>query len=469
MSRWLRAATAVAVFLTVLVEPGASGAAAPRDCSGMALSPEFAKTRSVLCARMEVDDSPPPPGIDDRRVEIWLSKDAGRTWRQRGAVGFTVRGDVPPNAPVRFIGSHITGVLFSALYADDATMYVGISGDGLYASTDEGDTWRPVDPLADGPGFAVSFTPYADYGTLAAQDEALAPIAYLHGAGQISITPTAPLPSASVALPGSARIDPPSHRLVSLPVMPIRVEFPPTRSNDLPALFTGYDFDGSVKSDWVFDDLQTALYACDYDLACSEHRYTFPDQELVWVAASPSYQKDRTIFAISRVIPSFGEFEEYDVLPRVSRDGGRTFAPWKEVERLLAPIRSRGGEIGLLLTSDPDLRRRLIVHVSAYWPRGHVARAGDPPTEQFFVSDDLGRTWRRTGWQNFVGGKRTGGTLPWRASGGTETTSPPLVLAADGRLFFQPSSTPSRAFLVDQATAFCSLDGGVRWSWPCAR
>ena len=458
MTRRGRGALAAAVVATVLVAPSATGADVPPDCVALALSPDFGRTRSVLCPRVvEAADG-------SRIVEIWLSEDAGRTWTRRAGVGLALRPSTP-SGPGQVRGSELTGAMFSAQYAVDRTLHLAISDSGLFSSTDEGDTWASSDVLATGSPGTVSFTPYVDRETLAATDRVQTPIAFL--AGTVNIRSNEPAPT-ELQLPPSARIDPPVHRFVDLPkVFPQRIEFPGRATDDdQPALFTGFSFDGSDPTDWLFDDLQTSLFACDLALSCPERRFTFPDSELTTVRASANYGRDRTLFAISLKIPTLGLPLDWDTIPRISTDGGRTFRSWPSLEQVAAPVRAKRGYVGIDLAVDRALRNRVVARVQVGWLPGHVSSAADPPHDRFMISEDSGRTWRVTGSRRY-GDARPREDRTWPAGNGP-VNADQLQLGADGRLFAL-SSLPSASGEETPLKGHCSVDNGRTWTWPCAR
>lgn len=468
MRRRARAAVTLATLAAVLIAPSASGAAAPPHCSGLALSPDFSRTRTVLCA---VEPEPDAAAPTQTSIQIWLSRDAGRTWSLRRGAGLVVA----PRTEA-FNGGRLSGVLFSGRYAEDRAMYVAIEDQGLLASTDDGDTWRNVDPLAVGRRETVMFTPYVDGETLRANDQVLAPVAFHAGFVQTTTRETSGAPETKNLAPPSARILPPVHQVADVPpVFALQMAFPPTNGEDLPGLFTGYESRPRVDDapEMILERTVTYLYGCAYDLACPELRHTFPEGELVNTYASPDYARDATIFAIGYRFGAFGQLD-FDFTSRVSRDGGRTFVRWADLERHLAPIRATGARPSVLLASDPARRSRLVARVLALRVAPRVPRASDPPDEQFFVSDDLGRTWRRTGWRRIQSRGRSTGTLPWgpgREPGtATDKSLAIFAMAADGRLFMQLHSPDGQPFRQQNPPGtYCSVDGGLRWRWPCAR
>lgn len=114
------------VVLSALL-PGAGRAAAPIPCRDLDYGPVRSARPVLVCY-----------GVRDGAVVINVSEDRGRTWTEKRAAG-------TPDATDFFFS-----ILVSPAYDTDRTIYLRYQSLGLYASTDGGATFGPVDVQGGG-------------------------------------------------------------------------------------------------------------------------------------------------------------------------------------------------------------------------------------------------------------------------------------------------------------------------------
>jgi hypothetical protein len=402
---------AVAVVLAaaatpVLAGPGLGRAAAA--CDTFDVSPFFATDHTVVCAARGKGG-----------VSVEVSQDAGRSWR---AIPVTFAGPTT--------GPDIFKIVVSPGYDTDHTVYLHTSA-GLYASRDLSATFVPVDLTA-----STNAVPF--WTLLPLRDSATGVVSFVLADQQ-----------------QSARITPPA---VHEPV--------PGAAPDLTHAFlaprdTGPTSEPLALGLHQIDGIpRPAVYGCNAAFACTELRHTFGPGTALGAWLSPAYPTDDTV--VVEVADKTG-FTFYR-----STDAGRTFAPWRDLMRVVTPLNrallAHGGSFDqpAALVWDPTNPRRVYLRSTA------LSGRGGPPYDQLYRSDDAGRTWRRLGYALAVV-DAPHGTLPWNA---TFTVQRPiananqLAVAADGRVFALGEALGGG---VDVHGFYCSTDHGAHWSRVCGR
>jgi hypothetical protein len=413
----VRRALAGVVVLALVPAPssGAAAATSPR-CTALAVSPDFRRDRSVLCLRLVISPA--------RDVEVWASKDGGRTWQRTAGAGLAFDA-VAETDPVP---------VFSPRYADDRSVYV-MTGKGLHVSTDLGATFTLVDALADGGGHG-SLVPFvvtdpAPLGVVPATRTQLVHAHLGHGAAVVDPALRLHRPVAGSAS-GSARFLLPSGFPAAGEAFSLTSDDDVTASR--PREVPGWD-------------------VCDPTLTCTR-RFTFPADnafESAWLA--PDVARSGGAYAVLR---AFGA----GVSAWRSDDSGRTFTRWKSVDGLVAQAARYDGRPQLSFAVSAGAPKRIYLQVARSNTQGPRRRTVRDSRVMLYRSDDRGTTWRLVSFTpgDEMPGPR--GTVPW-------DDNARLYVAPDGRLFAlgpDPASDGAGAKVT-----FCSTDEGRTWHRACAR
>lgn len=406
MVRRAWAAAAVALVASLGAAPAAPAASAtPARCFAVTVAPTFAADGKVACA-----------GWDG----VWLSTDRGRSWQRRASTGL---------APMAS-SSGISGVLFSPRYGADRTLYV--FADKLLASTDDGETFVPVDGDFAWGGL-LQLAPFVSTAPLAA---GLAPVERVSFAYPGLYGYTAPSPSV---------IEPDLHLrrpVTGSGTITMRFVTPPRMGpNDNAFSFT-------LHADGLGVD------RCDATFTCGEPLATFRGDDFLlslpraWVSADwPRHRRVHAVWMTKNGVRAFR-----------SLDGGNTFVPWRSVDRLVR--RAKGASDAPQVTFAHTAQAPGRLYAAVQQDTGFAPPRGTLVSE-LYRSDDFGDTWRLVA-AGRQGAPRGAGRLPGAFSGyhGYEQG---LVPAPDGRLFAA----------IDQdgvnAIVHCSTDGGRTWAPLCAR
>jgi hypothetical protein len=385
---------------------GAARTEVSPPCERVLPSPSFAKDHVVACLAGNL---------------IWVSTDAGRLWHRPLARG------LPPDAgalpqPIPTAAPGPMELFFSPLFAEDHTLYAHADTGPLLASTDLGETFTVADPTAyqtNGIDFRpfVQTGPTGDHTALTYDDTNhwfIRPD--LH-----SRVPGFNVDNAvGIALPQRFPADGEAAFLL--------------RRNSTAAGKPGLPF---------------TVYACRDELDCAV-RADLPvstsgwDVTGNWLGGRPGR---RTVYFALR-----GQTDGASAWR--STDGGRTFASWTSLTRLLVrDVRRDADRPEYQLAHHPAFPHRVYLRVSRVL-RERAARS--VPDEAVFRSDDDGTTWRQVagGWSSARGGA---GSVPWMGfpTGGWPGT---FELAGDGSLFATGWARGDHRIAVYRST-----DGGAHW------
>lgn len=412
----LAAAAAVAVSVALSV-PGA--AAAPVPCEAVVASPTFARDRTAACLYRKDSNSP---------MLLAMSTDGARSWRTVAMTGLARPEGVP--------GIDLV-VRFSPAYATDRTL-LAVTGNGLFLSTDRGETFSLVDGLVSGGGFGNPLVYLAD------APAATAPVT---GTGKhLYVLFAAGYRSALVD--ATARW----HQPVSAVPDGSTVRF--ALGARSPVAF-GY------TDDPLTQDRVLAAYRCTADFSCADKLFSFPRG--VQFAGNGGNEQVQALRDGSLIVTLIDGARDVHVWR--SSDGGATFAVWKPVDAVLAPVnRTSEGAPRVSVMPDTANSKRLFMRVTGGPAHGKWAKDA-PPAEQVFRSDDAGRTWRRLGYQRAVFQPGRRGTLPWN-----EATADlmGIVPTGDSRTLLVAATYTSPGEASQNWTGvYCSRDSGVHWSRTC--
>jgi hypothetical protein len=406
------AAAALAVALSV------PAAAAPAlACEAVVVSPTFARDRTAACLYRKDSVSP---------MLLATSADGGRSWRAAAMTGLA--------RPEGVQGTGLT-VRFSPAYATDRTL-LAVTGSGLFLSTDRGETFSLVDGLVGGGGFGNPLV------YLAAAPATTAPVT---GTGRHLYVLFA-------AGHRSALVDATTrwHQPVTGAPGGSTVRFALGATSPVAFGYTQDPFTG-VRV--------LAAYRCGGDYSCADPLFTFPPG----VAFAMTTDEQAQTLRDGSLVVTLADAAK-DVHVWRSTDGGATFAVWRPVDAVLAPV-NRTSESGprVSLMPDPARAGRLFLRVTGGAAHGTWAKDA-PPAEQVLRSDDSGRTWLRLGYQRAVFQPGHRGTLPWN-----ETTGDPagIVPAGDGRTVLVAATYVSPGESGTRTGAYCSRDAGLHWGLSC--
>ena len=404
----------VAVAILVSLSPSHAAPPVVEPCAQFAASPDFATDHIAYCAGHLRDRTTG----NTTGIAVYRTVDGGRTWTKAAAAGL----------------AHDAYARVRHLSVVDGELFIQVGNSGLFQSTDGGDTFSLIGPLAWG-----YVTPFV----------ATAPATLL------------PLPSAgsralfAMALDGgedgdpnkSAIIDPLTRSQSPVVGTPAR-----DRAFAVPDTFAQDGTAFAVADRGIGLDARVEVYRCDGAFVCDDLLYAFPQRwtfDRIWL--SRSFATTRTVYVSTRSLNGHGVLWW-------SRDAGRTWSRWQSAERLLTPVvRAKGYPLYALATGPA---RTLYLRLS-YRPD---AGRSVPPAEQLYRSADGGATWTLVAY---------GRTAEQRGPRGVMPTDSPLVGTLDGII-------PSGALTVaGQGTLFtlgktgsyaglyCSWDGGRRWQRTC--
>ena len=407
------AVTAVSVALSV---PAA--AAPPVACEAVVASPAFARDRTAACLYRKDSNSP---------MLLATSTDGARSWRKAAMTGLA--------RPDGVQGIDLT-IRFSPAYATDRTL-LAVTGNGLFLSTDRGETFSLVDGLVGGGGFANPLVYLADAPAATAPVTGTVKHLYvLFAAGYRSalVDATTRWHQPVAAVPGGST-----------------VRF--ALGGPSPVAF-GY------TDDPLTQDQILAAYRCTADFSCADKLFSFPPGVRFAMNGDEQVQTLRDGSLLVTLTDG-----TRDVHIWRSTDGGATFAVWQPVDAVLSPVnRASEGAPRVSLMPDPASAKRLFLRVTGGPAHGKWAKDA-PPAEQVFRSDDAGRTWHRLGYQRAVFQPGRRGTLPWNEATGDPTG---IVPAGDGRTVLVAAAYVSPGEASENRTGvYCSRDSGLHWGRTC--
>lgn len=402
---------AFAIFVLALVLAGGARAATPRLCEVVGFSPDFSEDRTAFCVA-DTGDS----------LLVSRSTDGGATWNHVAGTGLQGLG-----------AAFASQVIVSPEYAADHTVYVHVvygANPGLYRSTDDGDTFVNVAPLA-GPGYwSRALTPF-----LLPQEVVPEPV----GSGREAFAYASPYAGQP------ALVAPPLHQ-------PVVGSPDPADLFLLPPGFPETDgfaiARGSVRSqgDPTLAEVRYSVYRCDAALTCAAKVADLP---VGWNLVNGGALEDGSIYV------ALAQASDPRLLS-VWRSTEAGVEEWTSLDALLPDLsKAQAFNPSVSVVSDGT---RYFARVSYDLDDFEAG----PPTEQLFASKDAGRSWRRVAWGRGPHHAGRKGTIPWSRRAGPMHARGDVYVPAPGVLVVV-ARTDSFTGL------YCSWSGGRTWSEGCAR
>lgn len=417
---------AAALLGVALALPGApargSNVGEPVGCVTVAFSPAVASDHLGFCVGYRPDPTNQAP---DLGIVVWVTRDSGHTWLPVPAAGLA-------SDPF----TTISGLSVSPSFATDPTFYVAVNGGlatptALYASTDLGASFTAVD----------TDTYVEDL---------------------IAFPDLAPAPGVP-ALPTVVTVsrDDGAVRVVTGPVARDAKGSPDLDVQVLPLAEGGLMVAEATDANENDGTRQhTVLYSCDATFTCDTVLYAWPRGELpyrAWLA--PDYAKSHEIVVLTRSVDHYRSLHAW-----VSKDGGRHFATYAGLAKVLAGATARLGE-----TLQAGYAERPGHTGTRYVRIEGVPDRDTDPADEIYRSDDAGKTWKRVGYHTCRYYHPCTGNLPWDGPEGYRVTRlADVTVLPDGRVV-----APAWEFVDDLASAnayvgpFCSVDGGKHWAHVC--
>lgn len=415
----LTAVVGRAVAAGVLVMPlcGLVNAASvtPPPCQALALAPPVDQSRTALCYWYRTEPTPV--------FRLWRSTDGLKTWRERKASGLAFS-----------MGSAAGQLFASPDYPHDRVVFLQTT-DGLYQTSDGGDTFTASSPLVTtfGPD---NLTAYSDDTPGSAAIGTKATVIYAD-----------PLNNASL------KVQPPLHvPIAGSPDRDVRFLVPP----GYPASGSPFVLANRVDTDGRF---QAHLYGCTASFSCVDDLAAFPMGHTVRDAFfAPDFRESHLMYVVTQ-----------ETAPRVSEahlwrsvDSGRTFVECAVTAGLARTVRaldSSGINLGLAFASASRVFLRW-----GYAPETtRSRRAAALPANLLYRSDDGGRHWRLVGSARRPDQAGPRGSLPWPdGSQFYNSTSANRLWWADGSLV-----TLGADAHAGYGGPFCSRNLGVTWRRTC--
>jgi hypothetical protein len=333
---------------------------------GTAVLPSFATGTPVSCgfADVSLDWSAQRTVVcaneTSTGLRLDLSHDGGRTWTTRTLVVG--------------IGDYLQQVALSPGYEADHTIYARYYQSGLYRSTDDGATMTLIDPLGSTHARAVRMSPLPGYTVAAAplaQDDAVllgqqGPVIVVNGLRQ-------PVTGAG------DQID---------------LEFL-TLDAGRTVLDVSEGPNANLKR-------ETKLSLCTTALSCPDRRVVLPPSLLRYATTSDA-RPGGSVAAIVAADPSGAGVGLW-----VTGDRGRTFARSVSIQPVLDHFYRPGEIIAALAVVGTPAKPVLALRVAAF----------SSPTEAFYRSADLGRSWQRVTPSGLTAGRAN---HPWMFASPTGT------------------------------------------------
>lgn len=419
--RVVGAVAAVGSVLGLLAAvPARASSPAPPACITLAVSPNFARDGTAACARLVISPT--------SQLTVDITTNRGRSWSLVPATGLTW------SATAQFVAQP----MFSPNFASDHRIFIATDL-GLFVSTDLGKTFTAAD-------------------TAIHAASTVGPTLYAGGAGGLAaLWPGQRLFAVGLGTP-SRRLDVASG--VDMPILgspdqQIEQIVGPNSNAPTAPIY--------ALSQTSATGGQSGLWTCDDNLACSTQLSTFSGQKpfRMWEAPMPRGGYAIFVYALNNADSSSHLLR--------STDGGKTFKPVAQVDSLFKLIDDRevAPQIGLAVNA--KYPGRILLRVEGF-PAGK-RRAGDPPAEQIFRSDDGGATWRSIGYQWGIMQAAPTGPLPFNMmSYGYASGTAPIELTNDGHLLVPAQLEEyTKTGLVDLDGVYCSVDFGHSWHRTCPR
>lgn len=414
-----RTAFALVLLASAALGPAVTAAAEPVSCEVIAFSPDEIRDQTAFCAGMIRNDASYPTG----GVRVFRTRDGERTWEQLPVTGLNL------------VNQALTQLIVSPNFAEDTTLYLQTLGQGLYVSSDGGTSWLLADPAT------VSWS--GEY--------TLAPF---------TAAPAAGLPKRTVL----SFADPSLPALLAPPGVHVPVTAVPGEQLVAFYLSPGFPSVPGLAAGYSTQRQSVRLYACDATLTCGTPLFTFPYRlRLSAVYFANDYRTSGTVYAVTAIpwTETRGLLHEF----WRSTDGGKTFARWTAVQRLMPPRKyDRDDKVGLAL--NPRRPGEMFLFVNYFGAPTGVYRAAPsypsppyPPGNQVFRSTDNGVRWTRVSFGTFANTLDTAparGSIPWWAPGGAPHDVAPIYLTDRGRLLVLAGRSFKDWF-------YCSADQGRTW------
>lgn len=424
----LRLALSLAL-VSVVGLPASSAATQPQrlpPCTIKDFAPDLRASSKAFCAHV-VESSETGSTIG---LAFYVSRDAGYSFERASATGLVVtRAD-----------DVIDNLIISPLYESDHTVYVQTRS-GLFATTDDGDTFTLVDRLATG---------------------GLAPFV----AAPSLLNPQPHTAFAMVKGEFPALVDPPLHIPVAAsPDEDRRFLIPPDFAESGEAYVIASHNDSPGK--W-----HASIYRCNAVLTCTEKLHSFPQDwsfqgygagHEAWMA--PDFRQSRRMYIYLE------NFKTNQYKAWISRDSGESFKPWASVNKLFwrtnrfKKLYGNKVRISVFLRLASHSRFPKTIFIYVWQSYESLTNYGEKPLKLrvprsgVFRSKNHGDTWR---WM---------GALPGNSNYGY-----PLSLESDGRLTMlaakrgKPAlNEEGKVYFPGYYGLFCSMNEGRSWTRGCPR
>lgn len=411
--------------LSVLMGSVASAAQLTPTCEIIGFSPRVETDHTAYCASNEyaVDGGFPTGNLIVRK-----SQDGGATWSDLSAVGLQGLGLAFPSQ-----------VLVSPEYPARQTIYVHVvygNNPGVYRSSDGGDTFVNVAPLASTGYVSRALTPFL-------MPRELTPPPLGNGRDAFAYATKYDRRAAVVA--------PPVHEpVVGAPGVTEAFVLAP----DFPAS-PGYAVSGAdaPNGDPTAPQPLYSLYSCDTTLSCLTKVHDFP---VGWSFVDAAVLPDGSVYVVTR------DHADDKVL-RVWRTGGDGVPrEWSSLNARLPDIAAKRAffpQVSVVgNTMAPDELWARVSYVLTSYDKG-------PPVDQIFRSKDGGETWRRVSFGRGVTQPGRVRGIPWQLRAGPPHAEGALYMPSSDRLMVvgQRVSSDGTNFIGP----YCSFDGGKSWVEAC--
>jgi hypothetical protein len=416
---------ALACCASLFVLPAPSAAQTTLTCEVIGFSPRFEADHTMLCASNEYAAG---SGFPTGNLLVRKSQDGGMTWSDLPAVGLQGLGLAFPSQ-----------VVVSPEYPERDTIYVHVvygNNPGIYRSSDGGDTFVNVAPLASTGYVSRALTPFL-------MPQELTPPPLGNGRDAFAYATRFDRRAALVA--------PPVHEpVVGAPGVTEAFVLPP----DFPAS-SGYAVSGidDPNGDPTAPQPLYSLYRCDAALSCLTKVHDFP---VGWSFVDGRMLPDGSAYIVMRDRANEKVLEVW----RTGGDG--VPRKWASLNSRLPDIAARNASFPLVsVVGTPGAPGRLYARIS-YVLRSHEK---GPPTDQILSTGDGGETWRRIAFGRGVTQPGRVRGVEWQLRAGPPHSEGDLYMPSSDRLMVVAQRVGSDG--TNFIGPYCSFDGGKSWIEGC--